>query len=96
MMVKYQNQPPTIHAQVGTVAFSPYHRPDPSTIHDPPSTPATHFELQVVGGAGYVTESPTARRLREASFLPVQSPIEGHLRYELARYDYLENLRDAL
>ena len=57
---------------------------------------ATHFELQVVGGAGYVATSPTARRLREASFLPVQSPTEGHLRYELARYDHLENLRDAL
>ena len=60
------------------------------------ATIATHFELQVVGGAGYVAESPTARRLREASFLPVQSPTEGHLRYELARYDHLDNLRDAL
>lgn len=60
------------------------------------ATIATHFELQVVGGAGYVATSPTARRLREASFLPVQSPTEGHLRYELARYDHLENLRDAL
>ena len=60
------------------------------------ATIATHFELQVVGGAGYVADSPTARRLREASFLPVQSPTEGHLRYELARYDHLENLRDAL
>lgn len=60
------------------------------------ATIATHFELQVVGGAGYVADSPTARRLREASFLPVQSPTEGHLRYELARYDHLDNLRDAL
>ena len=60
------------------------------------ATIATHFELQVVGGAGYVADSPTARRLREASFLPVQSPTEGHLRYELSKYDHLEALQEAL
>ena len=43
-----------------------------------------------------MAESPMARRLREATFLPVQSPTEGHLRYELSKYDHLENLRDAL
>jgi len=60
------------------------------------ATIATHFELQVVGGAGYVASSPTARRLREASFLPVQSPTEGHLRFELSKYDHLEDLQAAL
>ena len=49
-----------------------------------------------MGGAGYVAKSPTARRLREASFLPVQSPTEGHLRYELSKYDHLEALQEAL
>ena len=44
------------------------------------ATIATHFELQVVGGAGYVAESPT----------------EGHLRYELSKYDHLEALQEAL
>ncbi|WP_235503705.1 acyl-CoA dehydrogenase family protein [Curtobacterium sp. S6] len=44
---------------------------------------AAHLELTVVGGRGYVADSPTARRFREASFLPVQSPTEGHLRSEL-------------
>lgn len=44
---------------------------------------AAHLELTVVGGRGYVESSPTARRFREAIFLPVQSPTEGHLRSEL-------------
>lgn len=45
---------------------------------------AVSLEMRVVGGAGYVATSPTARRLREAAFLPVQSPTEGHLRWKLA------------
>ena len=49
------------------------------------ATAATHYELQVVGGSGYAQSSATARRVREALFLPVQSPTEGHLRYELLR-----------
>ncbi len=44
---------------------------------------AVHVEAAVTGGRGYVAASPTARRLREAAFLPVQSPTEGHLRWEL-------------
>lgn len=51
------------------------------------ATSAAHYELAVVGGAGYDATSATARRLREASFLPVQSPTEGHLRYELSRIE---------
>lgn len=46
---------------------------------------ATDLELMVVGGRGYVARSATARRVREAAFLPVQSPTEGHLRLELQR-----------
>lgn len=44
---------------------------------------ATRLEANVVGGRGYQSRSPTARRLREAAFLPVQSPTEGHLRWEI-------------
>ena len=60
------------------------------------ATAATHCELQTVGGAGYVAGSPTARRVREVTFLPVQSPTEGHLRYELEKHDHPEDLQAAL
>jgi alkylation response protein AidB-like acyl-CoA dehydrogenase len=46
---------------------------------------ATQIELCISGGRGYVASSPTARRLREAMFIPVQSPTEGQLRWELTR-----------
>jgi alkylation response protein AidB-like acyl-CoA dehydrogenase len=46
---------------------------------------ATRLECKVVGGAGYARGSATARRLREAAFLPVQSPTEGQLQWELSR-----------
>jgi alkylation response protein AidB-like acyl-CoA dehydrogenase len=46
---------------------------------------AAALESKVSGGAGYVAAGATARRLREAAFLPVQSPTEGQLRWELAR-----------
>ena len=49
-------------------------------------TAAVALEAKVVGGRGYVTSSPTARRLREAAFVPIQSPTEGQLRWELSRY----------
>ncbi|MFI7583723.1 acyl-CoA dehydrogenase [Kocuria sp. M1N1S27] len=44
---------------------------------------ATRIEGKIVGGRGYAMTSPTARRAREAAFLPVQSPTEGHLRWVL-------------
>lgn len=44
---------------------------------------AVGVEAAVTGGRGYVSASPTARRLREAAFLPVQSPTEAQLRWEL-------------
>lgn len=46
---------------------------------------AVRIEAAVTGGRGYVSASATARRLREAAFLPVQSPTEGQLRWELQR-----------
>ena len=47
------------------------------------ATRATQLELAVRGGAGYAASSPTARRVREALFLPVQSPTEAQLQWEL-------------
>lgn len=47
---------------------------------------ATRLESKVVGGKGYALRSATARRAREAAFLPVQSPTESHLRHLLAQF----------
>jgi alkylation response protein AidB-like acyl-CoA dehydrogenase len=49
------------------------------------ATSATRLESKVVGGSGYARGSQTARRLREAAFLPIQSPTEGQLLWELSR-----------
>ncbi len=49
------------------------------------TTAAVALEAKVAGGRGYVTSSATARRLREAAFLPIQAPTEGLLRWELSR-----------
>lgn len=46
---------------------------------------ATRHEATTTGGAGYLATSATARRLREAAFLPIQSPTEAQLRWELSR-----------
>lgn len=46
---------------------------------------ATRLESKLVGGSGFTTQSATARRLREAAFLPIQSPTEGQLLWELSR-----------
>ncbi|WP_127783613.1 acyl-CoA dehydrogenase family protein [Rhodococcus sp. X156] len=48
---------------------------------------ATRLESTLRGGAGYATGSATNRRFREAAFLPIQSPSEGQLRWELAQSD---------
>ena len=45
---------------------------------------AVDVELRVAGGDDRAS-SPTERRLREAAFLPIQSPTEGHLLFELER-----------
>jgi alkylation response protein AidB-like acyl-CoA dehydrogenase len=47
---------------------------------------ATRLESTLAGGAGYATRSGANRRFREAAFLPIQSPSEGQLRWELSRY----------
>lgn len=44
----------------------------------------TRLELTLAGGRGYLAASAANRRFREAAFLPVQSPSEGHLRWELS------------
>lgn len=46
---------------------------------------ATRHEAAVSGGAGYLATATTSRRLREAAFLPIQSPTEAQLRWELSR-----------
>ena len=45
---------------------------------------ATRLELTVAGGRGDHAPGGPARRFREAAFFPVQSPSEGHLRWELS------------
>lgn len=46
---------------------------------------ATRCESTVAGGTGYLAHAATSRRLREAAFLPIQSPTEIQLRWELSR-----------
>jgi alkylation response protein AidB-like acyl-CoA dehydrogenase len=48
------------------------------------ATAAVALEAKTMGGGGYVVTTPTARRLREAAFLPIQTPTEGQLRWEIA------------
>jgi alkylation response protein AidB-like acyl-CoA dehydrogenase len=43
------------------------------------------IELAGVGGRGYLRGTATARRVREAAFLPIQSPTEVQLRWILSR-----------
>jgi len=46
---------------------------------------AVALEAKVAGGRGYMLHSDTARRMREAAFLPVQAPTEVQLRWLLSR-----------
>jgi alkylation response protein AidB-like acyl-CoA dehydrogenase len=48
---------------------------------------ATRLEFSVTGGTAYAVGSPANRRFREAAFLPIQSPSEGQLRWELTQYE---------
>lgn len=50
------------------------------------ATEATQLELAIRGGQAYGAKSPTARRVREALFLPVQSPTEAQLQWELQQH----------
>jgi alkylation response protein AidB-like acyl-CoA dehydrogenase len=51
------------------------------------ATAATTIEVKTAGGRGYACGTPANRRFREAAFIPVQSPTEAQLRWELARHD---------
>lgn len=44
---------------------------------------SANIEVRVAGGAGYARSSSASRRYREASFIPVQSPSEAQLRFQL-------------
>lgn len=46
---------------------------------------ATRLEAILCGGMGYAHGAPANRRMREAAFLPVQSPSQSQLRWELDR-----------
>jgi alkylation response protein AidB-like acyl-CoA dehydrogenase len=48
------------------------------------ATGAAVLEAKTAGGKGYASSSGASRRFREASFIPVQSPSEAQLRWELA------------
>jgi len=46
---------------------------------------ASHLEFAATGGRAYGATAGASRRAREAAFLPVQSPTEVHLRWDLDR-----------
>lgn len=48
------------------------------------ATESVALELKALGSRAYARSSSTARRLREAAFLPIQAPTEAQLREELA------------
>lgn len=50
------------------------------------ATECTALESRIVGGRSYIATCETARRLREALFLPIQAPTEGQLRWERSQY----------
>lgn len=43
------------------------------------------LEIKTAGGKGFIADSGPNRRFREAAFIPVQSPSEAQLRWELAK-----------
>lgn len=47
---------------------------------------AVRLELLTAGGRGYLRGSGTARRVREAAFLPIQAPTEVQLQWSLSRF----------
>jgi alkylation response protein AidB-like acyl-CoA dehydrogenase len=44
---------------------------------------AAALEIRTAGGKGYASRTDASRRFREAAFIPVQSPAESQLRWEL-------------
>ncbi|WP_047689313.1 acyl-CoA dehydrogenase family protein [Kocuria sp. ZOR0020] len=86
VMAEYQRVRSTLLTYVGTPRDLPFKdvlqlRLDAAVL----TGEATRLESKVVGGKGYALRSATARRAREAAFLPVQSPTESHLRHVLAQ-----------
>lgn len=49
------------------------------------ATAVSALEIRTAGGRGYAVGSHANRRFREATFIPVQSPSESQLRWELDR-----------
>jgi alkylation response protein AidB-like acyl-CoA dehydrogenase len=49
------------------------------------SSAAADLEVRTAGGKGYASSTSASRRYREAAFIPVQSPSEAQLRWELDR-----------
>ncbi|HEY0228040.1 MAG TPA: acyl-CoA dehydrogenase family protein [Mycobacterium sp.] len=47
------------------------------------SSASAALEIRTAGGKGYASRTPASRRYREAAFIPVQSPSEAQLRWEL-------------
>jgi alkylation response protein AidB-like acyl-CoA dehydrogenase len=45
---------------------------------------AAALEVRTAGGKGYASRTSASRRYREAAFIPVQSPSEAQLRWELS------------
>jgi alkylation response protein AidB-like acyl-CoA dehydrogenase len=45
---------------------------------------AAALEIRTAGGKGYARRTDASRRFREAAFIPVQSPSEAQLRWELS------------
>lgn len=49
------------------------------------SSASADLEIRTAGGKGYASRTSASRRYREAAFIPVQSPSEAQLRWELER-----------
>jgi alkylation response protein AidB-like acyl-CoA dehydrogenase len=49
------------------------------------SSAGADLEIRTAGGKGYASGTSASRRYREAAFIPVQSPSEAQLRWELSR-----------
>jgi alkylation response protein AidB-like acyl-CoA dehydrogenase len=49
------------------------------------SSAGADLEIRTAGGKGYASRTSASRRYREAAFIPVQSPSEAQLRWELSR-----------
>lgn len=71
--------------RIGTEAVAPVELLELRLDAAQAAVAAANLEVRVAGGAGYAKNSPASRRFREAAFIPVQSPSESQLRWELAR-----------